>query len=251
MEITRRTALLGAAGGLFGGLPVAASPSPVPLRPILPPQVSPFLPAQWGPVGYMMQFREADRSSVINLDIRAVTNGYAVATIDEAENAYLANSHVADEVWDASKSHQYIHQPFTRGFWMACALRRQAAYVAYRGRRGYANIALMHPDMIEQIGGENLVDPAHFEGVGTVIGRWTRTAELPKWGNVGSTIYCSPHIAPDEAFVLYQAGFCDAGGILLNEDGRHKLIMQDVTAMTGPHQYVTRVRFSERKADSG
>jgi hypothetical protein len=251
MKMTRRTALLGAAITYPAALTL-------PL-PMFPPQVSPFLPAQWGPVGHILQYRKPDALQSFNVEIKKVTAGFTVANIDDAENAYLVGSHIADEVWDerawrdrnTTWTNGVWHRPFTKGIWMACALRRQAALVAARGRRGYANIALMHPNMIEQIGRENLVDPAHFEGAGTIIGRWTRTAELPKWENVGSTIYCSPHLSPDEAYVLYVQHPVDAGGILLNDDGHDALIMQEVSMMTGPQQYASRVRFSERKTDSG
>jgi hypothetical protein len=215
-----------------------------------PPQVSPFLPVQWGTFGYVFQFLPTPvaipDSGLFDYGVLRIKPQFAVRHVDEAENAYLASGHVVDEVWDARTSHRYAYQPFTKGVWMACTIRKNAALIAARGRRGYANIVLMHPAMVEQIGRENLVDPAQFEDAGSTLGRWTRTAEVPKSDLLGSTIWCASHLPTDEAFVIFTRGLVDAGGVLLNDgSGNLSLAMQAVTDRTGPQQYVTRIRFSE------
>ena len=67
--------------------------------------------------------------------------------------------------------------------------------------------------------------------------------DMPKWDHIGSTVYCSPHLPTDEAYVVYAKALCDAGGILLSDAGHMGLAMQEVEDMTGPQQYVTRIRF--------
>lgn len=225
MNITRRAAIVGATASVAMARMAHAA---------LPATSSPFLPVQQGPIGYSFAFVCHPSLGREVLGISKITATHPNISVDDAEDIYLAGAHVADEVRD-----RYPH--VTRPVWLACVIRRQAALIGKRGRRGYANIALMHPALVEQIGCENLVPPEHFDGAGTRIGRWTRTGEVPKWENIGSTIWCASHLPMDEAYVVYSKAPIDSAGILLR-DGHLGLAMQAVGPMSGPQQYVTRIR---------
>lgn len=198
---------------------------------------TPILPTQTGKMGQVVSMRCDD--SRMSMFFRQVM-GKSIANIDEAEDAFLSHAHVAIEVRPDGEE---------GGRWMAFAIRRQAAHVACRWRRGYGNVLLMHPDMIDVIGPDNFVTDEHFEGAGTRVGRWTRTAELPKWNHRGSTVFCSDHLPMNEAYVLYLGQMShDAGAVLLDHgDGAFSMFTQGDDNVVGAKadSYVTRIIFKE------
>jgi hypothetical protein len=194
--------------------------------------LSPILPVQKGDTGYILQRTKREIGNGFWLNFKAYRDGYVIKSIEQAENAYLACAEIADEIWEPR---------FAKGFWMACALRRQGAYIARRSRRGFANLCLMHPNMVRQIVQHNHLVTVSSEAP-KAIGRWTRSSESfdPK-----IVIYCADHLPTDEAYMLFVNGNADVGAIILeNNQGNRKLIMQDQTECSGPDFYATRVRFS-------
>jgi len=193
--------------------------------------LSPILPVQRGNIGYILQKIESDTGNGFWLNFKSYHDGYAVNSIEQAEHAFLACAEIVDEIWEPR---------FARGFWMACALRRQGAYIARRSQRGFANLCLMHPHMIKEIYENNHLVTVSSEAPKT-IGRWTRALESFDRKVV---TYCADHLPTDEAYMLFVNGNADVGAIILEDDqGNRKLIMQYQTDYSGPNLYVTRVRF--------
>lgn len=249
MEITRRNVLLGATGGIIGGLPTITSQSVTSQSITSQPVVSPILPVQTKSSATLLPYgalRARDPNDVAlwnkpHLDhcFVSIAPQHRVNSIAEAEDLFLSYAHDVFETTDPSGT-QWAMANMTRSIMMTRAIRRQANYVALRSRRGFGNIVLMHPAMIAQIDRMDLVPPQYFQGVGEKHGRWERVGEVPKWNYRGSTVYCSDHLPMDEAFVLYRGHDYDAGAVALDYGGRLQLALQD-----DPSRYVTHIRFQQ------
>lgn len=150
----------------------------------------------------------------------------SVTSIEDAENRLFNMAHSATESWD--------QLPF--------ALRRQAALVANRGRRGYANQFLMHPSMAHRIHLENWLDGERF--MFRPVGRWFEMGVMPKRDRWGSTVYVSEHLPENEAYVFYKNSSADAPAMVLcNDDALVLAIPSGVDILHNVSHYITKVTF--------
>ena len=154
------------------------------------------------------------------------TQCHPVCSIEEAEDKLLDEAYCVTEPWDTL--------PF--------GLRRQAALVAARGRRGYANYFLMHPSMAYRIPLENWLDCERF--MFRPIGRWFEMGVMPKRDRWGSTVYVSEHLPENQAYVFYKTTSIDAPAMMLDKDCSLRLVIPSgVDILYNVCDYITKVTF--------
>ncbi len=244
MNTTRRDVLRAAALGVIAGtlaqtgLPAAPSFEPVGVTPASPPShpQSPFIPFQRNNMAHLLSYSPRDEPAAGNMGV--FDFGFThfpdvpINSVEAAEDQFLSTAFEAVETWDANEWPKVGRPDMTRGLWLSCMIRRHAAYIAHRGRRGCANVALMHPNMINDIGHEHIIPPK-TDQVG--FGRWRFVGEIPH----KIMAYCSNHLPADEIFVAYRQHLCDAGAALLDHgDGKLSFAMH-----SNPQNYISRIRF--------
>lgn len=150
-----------------------------------------------------------------------------VDSVSEAEDYVFTQASQAREPWDG----------------LAFALRRQAAYLAHRNRRGYANLLFMSLSMWEKLPQEQLF--IDWEKFGNSVGRWVHRGVLRKFDNTGSAIFTSDCIEDDVAYVAFK-GVSDVDSVahLFCQNQQMRLwCPQGVDFASGCEQYITQVKF--------
>lgn len=210
---------------------------------------SPFLDIQEGEFAYMLRtcleewtvdMLSPSKTPYRKQQIRVIKIPYnsdehdviPVKSITDAEDRLLKKCHSVEEKWEE----------------IAFAIRRQAALIACRNRRGYANIALMNPSMIEKIAIENWTDGQKH--ICKPIGRWLEMGVICKKYPIGSTVYVNNCIPDDECYLLYKgSNAVDCAATILNHNKLLNLVMPCATnnkiidISVKISQYITRIKF--------
>jgi len=124
------------------------------------------------------------------------------------------------------------------------ALRQQAAYVAARGRRGYANGVLMHPLLADQFAEINWAQD--WSETSQTTGRWTSVGGLTKCPGLWTTVWVSAHMPTNEFALFYtnRANRIDSVAAFLDHPDGHLYFCQPQDPGLLLHQsqnYITRV----------
>ena len=152
---------------------------------------------------------------------------FEVDSVEEAEDLLFSGAAKATEPWDGL--------PF--------ALRRQAAYLAHRNRRGYANLLFMSPSMWEKLPKDQLF--LDWNEFGTQHGRWFYRGILRKFDNSGSRIFTCDSVPENTAYVAYK-GLSDVDAVahLFFKSGEMRLwCPHSVDFVAGCEHYITQVLF--------
>jgi hypothetical protein len=281
MKITRRAALLGAAGGMIGGLPIITHASPVhPLSPLLPllkghlagllrrppypvyPEaLAPFDIARYYNGNQTQPFDSARYYSALpvmppleHYVVDSAIVGRSVESVFEAEDILL-NYVPAIEYQLPRLYAKYGPYFFPYGVdeyaAPAILLNRQCNLIAARTRHGCGNLALMHPETFDEIIRIQSCTSAFADiNEQPPVGRWNKMGVL----NNTLTLYTSDHMPAMEVVIMYRGtkdtingAFHNAGAVLLDHDDRLTLI-DDVgnpnLMASSVANYISRVRFT-------
>ena len=212
---------------------------------------SPMIPTQFGARAYLLRyhqttedalgldgepFRDADGQRVKKTNSRIIhwdpSPGDQVQDVSEIEDQLISQAPVVSE--------SRVTLPF--------GLRRQAAYVAHRGRRGYASGVFMHPLLADQFAEQNWA--GDWAESSQTVGRWTSVGGLAKGPGVWTTVWVGTHMPTNEFVLFYcnRINRIDSVAAFLDHPDGHLYFCQPQDPdlrFHEPSNYITRVRLIE------
>jgi hypothetical protein len=161
--------------------------------------ISPFFPIWNDPEAPMFSLWEK-RKRIPMIMVRHQAKGTSIS-ID-----YFTPNLVFNSLYDAERHiismAETAYEDISDLAVLPFAIRRQAAYVASRSRRGFANAVMMNQRLYNLLTSVEDLLPIKPEEP-TKLGYWTVGGSINKWGDSGLLVFISDVIADNEAVIMY------------------------------------------------